>query len=86
VHLIDAHRAEFGVEPICRVLQVAPSTYYAARARAPSARSVRDAALAEEITRVHAENFAVYGARKVWRALHRDGTPVARWPGARWSG
>ncbi|HEV7790789.1 MAG TPA: IS3 family transposase [Pseudonocardia sp.] len=78
VHLIDAHRAEFGVEPICRVLQVAPSTYYAARARAPSARSVRDAALAEEITRVHAANFAVYGARKVWRALHRDGTPVAR--------
>jgi putative transposase len=78
VHLIDAHRAEFGVEPICRVLQVAPSTYYAATARAPSARSVRDAALAEEITRVHAENFAVYGARKVWRALHRDGTPVAR--------
>jgi putative transposase len=78
VRFVDAHRAEFGVEPIWRVLQVAPSTYYAAKSRPPSPRSVRDAALAPEIARVHADNFAVYGARKVWRALHREGTPVAR--------
>jgi putative transposase len=57
---------------------VAPSTYYAARSRPPSARVRRDGELAGEIARVHRENFGVYGARKVWRQLHREGMPVAR--------
>jgi len=58
--------------------KIAPSTYYAARARPPSARAVRDAALLPQIRRVHRENYGVYGARKVWRQLHREGVPVAR--------
>ena len=64
---IDEHRDAFGVEPICQMLAVAPSTYYAARSRPPSRRSLRDEELKTEISRVHAGNFAVYGARKVWR-------------------
>ncbi|MGA4980443.1 IS3 family transposase, partial [Streptomyces cinereoruber] len=73
----------FGVEPICRVLtihglKIATSTYYAARKRTPSARSLRDAELKTQISRVHADNFSVYGVRKVWRQLHREGIPVAR--------
>jgi putative transposase len=75
---IDAHRDRFGVEPICQTLAVAPSTYYAARSRPPSARAVRDAELKPEIARVHAGNFAVYGARKVWRQLGREGVDVGR--------
>ncbi|WP_331751276.1 IS3 family transposase (plasmid) [Streptomyces globisporus] len=73
----------FGVEPICRVLtshglKIATSTYYAARNRTPSDRSVRDRELKTQISRVHADNFGVYGVRKVWRQLHREGIPVAR--------
>lgn len=75
---IDAHRARFGVEPICRVLQIAPSSYYAARTRPPSARAYRDAELQPVITRVHRENFGVYGSRKVWRQLDREGVAVGR--------
>ena len=75
---IDTHRDRFGVEPICQVLQVAPSTYYAARCRPPSARQVRDEALTLKLRQVHAENFGVYGARKLWRQLHREGVPAAR--------
>jgi putative transposase len=75
---IDAHRDRFGVEPICRVLQVAPSTYYAAKTRQPSRRAVRDAELAAQIRRVHAEHFSVYGVRKVHRQLRREGRRVAR--------
>lgn len=83
VGFIDGHRDHFGVEPICRALtsaqvQIAPSTYYAARSRLPSARAVRDVELAGQIARVHRENFGVYGARKVWRQLARDGIPAAR--------
>ncbi|MFD5233367.1 IS3 family transposase [Streptomyces qaidamensis] len=83
VAFIDAHRQVFGVEPICRVLashglKIATSTYYAAKSRAPSARSVRDAELKTQISRVHADNFSVYGVRKVLRQLHREGVPVAR--------
>ena len=80
---IDDHRGAYGVEPICKVLPIAPSTYYeqAARrtdpARAP-ARVRRDAELREVISRIWAENFEAYGARKVWRQLVRDGLPVAR--------
>jgi putative transposase len=75
---IDANRDRFGVEPICRVLPIAPSTYYAASRRPASARAVRDAQLKGEIARVHAEHVGVYGARKVWRQLHREGIAVAR--------
>ncbi|MFE7762847.1 IS3 family transposase [Streptomyces sp. NPDC057438] len=83
VAFIDAHRQVFGVEPICRVLtshglKIATSTYYAAKNRAPSARSVRDAELKTQISRVHTDNFSVYGVRKVWRQLHREGIPAAR--------
>ena len=76
-HLIETNRTRFAVEPACRVLQVAPSTYYAARSRPPSARQERDEKLAPEVRRVHAEHVGVYGARKVWRQLQREGQPVA---------
>ncbi len=75
---IDNHKDRFGVEPTCRVLQTAPSTYYAARRRPLSARRVRDEALKVKIRHVHAEHFGVYGARKLWRQLRREGIPVAR--------
>ena len=75
---IDQHRDEFGVEPICRTLEVAPSTYYAARSRKPSARAIRDAELRTVIVRVHAENHDVYGVRKVWHQLDREGFDVGR--------
>jgi transposase InsO family protein len=80
---IDDHKDVYGVEPICSVLPIAPSTYYAHKARQadPSRlpeRARRDAALKVEIQRVYNENRQVYGARKVWRQLHREGFPVAR--------
>jgi len=75
---IDEQRARWGVEPICRILQVAPSSYYAARTRAPSARAVRDELLSAEITRIHAAHFSVYGVRKAWRVLRREGIDVGR--------
>jgi putative transposase len=75
---IDTHRATFGVEPICRVLQVAPSSYYAARGRPPSPRATADAELSLDIARVHRDQFGVYGARKVWRQLWREGIEVGR--------
>ncbi len=83
VAFIDAHRAEYGVEPICAELPIAPSTYYELKARQADpdrqpARARRDAELAPEIERVWQENFRVYGARKVWRQLNREGIPVAR--------
>jgi putative transposase len=73
----------WGVEPICRVLSehgcpIAPSTYYVALARRPSVRQRRDEALKVEIARVHGDNFGVYGARKVWLQLNREGISVAR--------
>jgi putative transposase len=75
---IHEHKDRFGVEPICRVLPIAPSTYYQHSKRPPSARALRDAKLKAEIARVHAEHFGVYGARKVWRQLRREGIAVAR--------
>ena len=75
---IDAHRDRFGVEPICQTLAVAPSTYYAAKVRPPSARAIKDAELKPGIARVHAGNFGVYGVRKVWRQLCREGVDVGR--------
>ncbi len=73
----------WGVEPICTVLtehglKIAPSTYYEHVAKTPGARAERDAALLEHIGRVHAANYGVYGARKVWLALNREGIAVAR--------
>ena len=83
IAFIDDHRDAYGVEPICRVLPIAPSTYFerAAQRRDPtrlSARAQQDVALKPEVARVFAENFAVYGVRKVWRQIMREGFPVAR--------
>jgi len=83
VRFVDEHKSVFGVEPICRVLTqhgapIAPSTYYAAVSRPPSARAVRDAQLKTEISRVYKENREVYGADKVWLELNRQGITVAR--------
>ncbi len=75
---IDAHRDQFGVEPICKVLKVAPSVYYAHKSRPPSARAVADAQLKVEVMRVYKENFEVYGAEKIWRQLGREGIRVGR--------
>ena len=73
----------YGVESICKVLPIAPSTYYEEKARQsdPSrlpARAHRDAFLCDEVRRVWEENRMVYGARKVWHQLNREGIPVAR--------
>lgn len=83
VSFIDAHRGAYGVEPICAQLPIAPSTYYEHKARQadPSrlpARTQRDAVLSPQIRRVWQENRQVYGSRKVWRQLTREGIPVAR--------
>jgi len=78
VSFIDAHRDQFGVEPICKVLKVAPSVYYAHKSRPPSARAVADAQLKVEVMRVYKENFEVYGAEKIWRQLGREGIRVGR--------
>jgi putative transposase len=78
VAYVEAHKASFGVEPICEVLEVAPSTYYAARNRQPCARRLRDAELKVEIERVYAHNRFVYGPRKVWRQLNREGICISR--------
>ena len=86
VAFVDDHRDRFGVEPICRVLtqhgcQIAPSTYYAARVRPRSARSIRDAELSAQIEAVfcdRAKGRGLAGARKVWHLLRRDGAQVAR--------
>jgi transposase InsO family protein len=83
IGFLDDHREVYGVEPICKVLPIAPSTYraQAARRRDPAklpARAQRDAALMPEIARVFEENFRVYGVRKVWRQLKREGHDLAR--------
>jgi transposase InsO family protein len=83
IAFIEDHREGYGVEPICRVLPIAPSTYrrHAAERRDPnrgSARARRDEELGPSIRRVWAENFQAYGARKVWRQLQREGVKVAR--------
>ncbi|MEZ5336839.1 MAG: IS3 family transposase [bacterium] len=83
VDFIEQHREQYGVERICRELPISPSTYYEHRARRhdPSRlplRHHRDESLCKEIVRVHQENFDVYGARKVWEALGKEGTAVAR--------
>lgn len=83
VAFIEDHREDYGVEPICKVLPIAPSTYYSHKAREAdpalhSARAQRDEQLRVEIQRVWDANFKVYGVRKVWRQLRREGFAVAR--------
>ena len=83
IAFIDDHRGAYGVEPICKLLPIAPSTYHAHVARrsdpaTQSSRARRDATLMPEILRVFEENFRVYGVRKVWRQLLREGHTVAR--------
>ena len=83
IAFIDEHRAVHGVEPICKVLPIAPSSYHDHIAKRVdpermSARAKRDLMLKPEIERVFTENFEVYGARKVWRQLNRESIPVAR--------
>ena len=83
IAVIDDHREAYGVEPICKVLPIAPSTYrdHVARRRDPSrlsARAKRGAVLKVEVRRVFAENFGVYGTRKIWRQLKRERFDVAR--------
>src|SRR6185312_16005228 len=83
ISFVDAYRDKHGVEPICKVLAIAPSTYHAhvtrrARPEMAPVRVKRDTLLSAEIKRVFNENFQVYGVRKVWRQLLREGYDVAR--------
>ena len=78
VDYIDANREEFGVEPICKVLQVAPSTYYSAKERPPSPRAVRDAVLLPILLALWQTNYSVYGAHKLWKAARRAGHDIGR--------
>ena len=78
VSFIDEHRGEHGVEPICSALQVAPSTYYAAKKRQPSARAIRDAMLKNVLFVLWCTNRKVYGAHKLWLAARRAGEDIGR--------
>ena len=75
---IDENRDEFGVEPMCDVLQVAPSTYYAARKRVPSARQLRDQVMIPILVALWTVNRKVYGAHKLWKAARRAGYVIGR--------
>lgn len=80
---IDAHREDLGIEPICRELAIAPSSYreHAARLADPGrrpARARRNDEIKDAIKRVHENNFGLYGSRKVWRQLRREGIAVAK--------
>jgi transposase InsO family protein len=83
IAFIDDHREAYGVEPICRVLPIAPSSYFerAAQRNDParlSARAKRDLELKPEVACVFGENYEVYGVRKVWRQMKREGLDIAR--------
>jgi putative transposase len=75
---VDANRDEFGVEPICRTLQVAPSTYYDYKKRPLSARAMRDAVMMPILLALFQANYSVYGVRKLWVAAKRDGHDIGR--------
>ena len=81
---IDAYKDQFGVEAICRVIKQADRGFITSRGyrkattRVPSARTLSDALLIPEIQRVHAENFSVYGIRKMWHAMNREGFHIGR--------
>lgn len=78
IRYIDANKKEYGIEPICQVLEVAPSTYYDRLSRPISARRLKDARLKKEIERVHKENFDVYGMEKMWLQLNKEKIAVGR--------
>ena len=78
VDFIDANRTELGVEPIREALQVAPSTYYAAKLRPPSARAMRDAVMLPVLLTLWTANYSVYGAHKLWKAARRAGHDIGR--------
>ncbi|MGW3473794.1 IS3 family transposase [Saccharopolyspora sp. NPDC000995] len=83
VEFVESRREEHGVQPVLEALEqtpaeIAQSTYYAAKPRPESARAARDRELTEKIERVHEDNYGVYGARKVWAELNRQGSDVAR--------
>ena len=78
IDYIDRHRDEFGVVPICGVLQIAPSTYYAAKRRQPSARAVRDMVMMQVLMVLWVANRKVYGAHKMWKAARRAGHDIGR--------
>jgi putative transposase len=78
VAYIDEHKTEHGIEPICEVLQFAPSTYYAAKTRPLSKRAIRDVAMKVVILTVHQANYEVYGVRKMWKAMRRAGEDIGR--------
>jgi putative transposase len=78
ITFIDEHKAAYGVEPICGQLPIAPSTYYAARSRPPSARATSDEELKKKIREIYDENYQVYGVEKIWIALGRKGVDVGR--------
>jgi putative transposase len=78
VRFIDDNRDELGVEPICRTLQLAPSTYYAAKSRPASARSLHDAVMVPILLMIFQANYSVYGAHKLWKAARRAGYDIGR--------
>jgi len=78
VVFIDEHRDEFGVEPICATLQVAPSTYYAVKKRVPSTRALRDAVMMPILLTLWVANRKLYGAHKLWKAARRAGHDIGR--------
>ena len=78
VEFIDAHRGEFGVEPICAQLPIAPSTYYDAKSRPPSVRARRHVAMTAMLVGLWEANYRVYGARKLWKAAQRAGYRIGR--------
>jgi putative transposase len=78
VRFIDERRGEHGVEPICRTLEIAPSTYYSAKSRPPSARAVRDAVMIPILVALWSANYRVYGAHKLWKAARRAGHVIGR--------
>ncbi|MFW9035474.1 IS3 family transposase, partial [Corynebacterium striatum] len=84
ISYIDAYKDQFGVEAICRVLKQADRGFITSRGyrkattRVPSARALSDSLLIPEIQRVHAENFSVYGIRKMWHAMNREGFHIGR--------
>lgn len=83
VAFVDSQKQQHGVQPVLQALkdtpaQIAPSTYYAAKTRPASVRCRRDNELTEMIEQIHAANYGVYGARKIWHELRRRGVRVAR--------
>ena len=78
IQFIDDHKDEFGVEPVCRNLPIAPQTYYAAKGRPRSKRALSDEIMTEKIHQIHTVNYGVYGVRKIHAELRRNGDQVAR--------